>query len=450
MTEWRHSVVTRLAMGYGLLLLGTVGVVSALFYGGTSGLLARRTEAMVQATSRHLAAIGTAGGETALAGTIHALLSDDQDVDTEIYLLQDAQGRTLAGNIPYPGPGPVPGPPSRHRVRLHGHETFAELEVSALPQGGRLYVGRDIADQLQLRAMVFRALACGGGFALLLSALGIALMYRRLQRQLQAISGTTRQIMAGQLHRRIAADAGRDEFSRIGTDVNRMLDEIERLMAASRTVSNAIAHHLRTPLARIQGRIEHALQAQPDVPLWPVTGEQVIDEIQTLTAVFEKLLQIAEAEAGIRRQQFAPLDLRTMLVDMVDLYQASAEQDGIELALGGDRHCMVHGDRDLLAAACATVLDNAILHGGGDGRIDIQVHGENGLARLRVRDHGPGVDPAQLPRITERFFRADGTGTPGSGLGLSICQAVLQLHRGHMTIRNAQPGLDVCLYLPLG
>lgn len=450
MASFRHSMVFRMAAGYGLLLLLSVAIISSVFYIATAGLLRRNIDEQLRSTSRQLIQLERQQGIGALALQVHELLTDHQDSDTEIYLLLDAGGHKLVGNLTAWPPGAVTDDGLRQRaVERLGLPSLSRMLSHRFADGSVLLVGRDMQDVRELEHMILVALGLGGMLAVLLASGGAALFRSQLQQQLKAIHRTTTAIAAGRLDRRIAVGASRDEFAVVAGDINDMLDEIERLMETSRSVSNAIAHDLRTPLGRVRASLEQALRAPPQEQRLSAGAQYAIDEIDDLIAVLDKLLLIAEAESGVRRQSFEPLALRGLLEDMVELYQPAAESLSIDL------RCVIHGepsvlaDRHLLAGVLANLLDNAFKYAGEGSRVELRAVQQGEQVNITVADDGPGMPQAALSRATERFFRSDASRHQrGNGLGLSIVAAVVALHRGQLKLENTAPGLTVCITLP--
>ena len=450
MASFRHSVVFRMAVGYGLLLLLSVALISTVFYVGTAGLISRNIDAQLTATSRRLIDIRHQAGQPALEREIHTLLTDDRDVDTEIYLLIDPQGRKIIGNLTaWPGLSGHSNELVKQPVKRLGRDSVSRLLIYRFPDGSTLVVGRDMRDQRELERMSVTALSLGGLLALVLAALGAWLFRRQLKRQLNAIHLTTTEISAGNLDKRIDVGRSRDEFAMVAHDVNVMLDEIERLMETARDVSNAIAHDLRTPLSRIRGNLEEALSLPSNAERLPVSAQYAIDEIDAVTTVLDKLLQIAEAESGVRRQHFASMPLGEVITDIVELYQPAAENQGQTMALAIETTAHASIDRDLIAGVMANLLDNTLKYAGPGTQVTVRVTAEPESLCLIVEDNGPGIPPKLIGRATERFFRVDASRhLRGNGLGLSIVAAVVALHRGRMALEDAQPGLRVSIRLP--
>jgi signal transduction histidine kinase len=165
-----------------------------------------------------------------------------------------------------------------------------------------------------------------------------------------------------------------------------------------------------------------------------------VREIESLTQVFDKLLQIAEAEAGTRRQEFEPVDAGAIMRDVVELFASVAEEQGTVLVDRTETAVTVLGDRDLLAGVAANLVENALRHAGNGAHVSVGAMREGDEVVLSVTDNGPGVPPAALERLGTRFFRPN-RGMSGTGLGLASARAVVQLHGGTIEFADARPGL---------
>jgi signal transduction histidine kinase len=445
------SVAFRLALGYWLLVVGSMAVILAIFYVATIGVLARDTDAQLSALANQFDAEYRAGGADAVRRMIIERLGDNSgDEDTEVYLLTAGDGAKIAGNLSSWQPNSIPfGRFSDERVTRAGRPSISRLLPRRLANGDILVVGRDMGDQREIQLLVWRALIGGGLFALCLAILGALLFRRRLERRIAAIRRAALDIEAGDLSRRIPISGVGDEFARLGRDINRMLDRIEHLMDGVRHVSNAIAHDLRTPLGRIRGQLDEALRRGAGRAALPLAARAAIGQIDELIGVFDRLLQIAEAEAGARRQSFAPVPLADVAADVVELYDAAAEARGIALATDLDPAAVALGDRQLLASAVANLIDNALKYAGAGARVRIAVGCEEDGVTILVADNGPGVPAAERARVVERFYRLDRSRSlPGNGLGLSIVGAVAALHGGTLSLEDAEPGLRARIALP--
>jgi signal transduction histidine kinase len=449
LTPWPASIATRLLIAYGLLGTLPIAVLSAVFYIGTIGVLDRNIDGRIGISADYLARQYLAGSMSALVREVQHLLADGVDSDREIFLVLGADGAAIAGNV-QAWQGPVaPGLHDRTITR-DGHAAPARLLIRQLPGGGALVVGRDLSEEQAIRSLVWRALGIGAALSALLTAAGAFAFRRQIEGRIGDIRRTAHRIEAGDLSQRIAV-IGEDEFGRLNHDINRMLDRIEQLMEGIRHVSNAIAHDLRTPLGRVRNRLEDALRGEHNAERLSDGARIAIDEIDDLIRLFERLLQIAEAESGMRGKLFDTVDLNRIAADIADMYEDSADdsQVRLELAIAPGEEMLAPGDRNLLASAVASLIDNAIKYAGPGSTVRVVTHREPGQVSIAVADNGPGIPAAEHDKVLQRFYRLDKSrGQPGNGLGLSIVRATVELHGGSLRLEDGRPGLTVRICLP--
>ncbi|MDP9604316.1 UNVERIFIED_ORG: signal transduction histidine kinase [Variovorax paradoxus] len=445
---WR-SVGFRLAFYYGLLVAITMLAALAIVYMQTVGVLQQRMVRQVAASMQQLMVRYDARGADGVAGEISNALSDGRNSDNEIYLLTDREGNKLAGNLDQmPSQAPDAGDGVHRRVVRAGQTVIAYLVMRPLPDGGLLVVGHDLRDQESIESLVASASAAAGIVAVLLLIGGTFVFRQELERSVGAVRRTAARIAAGELQERVEPSGEEDEFALLEHDINAMLDRIQSLMDGVRHVSNTIAHNLRTPLTRVLVRLRAAEAGLGEDDPQREAVATAIRELEELAVVFEKLLQIAEVEAGARRQQFAPVALHVIADDVAELYEAVAELRGIALLREPADMAMALGDRDLLAGAAANLLDNALKYAGSGATVRVGTHTVDGRAQLFVQDDGPGIPHAEHERIGVRFHRLDRS-VPGHGLGLASVLAVVALHGGRLDFAEAKPGLRACIDLPM-
>ncbi|MES2713289.1 MAG: ATP-binding protein [Pseudomonadota bacterium] len=434
-----RSAGTRIALIFATTFIAAVIAFTAVLWWGTAGALDRQTDATVRADALALSERGREGGISAVVDAI----SDRLAVDIEnhaIYMLRGPDGRMLAGNLEaWPTAVDAPGAWTIATVMREGAPTEARLHDIDLAGGHRLLVGRDIDEKLRLRQLLSEGLVWSLGAAVAFGVLGASAMRGIIARRLRPTFATAMAIAGGDLSHRVPVSTQGDEFDRLARTMNTMLERIDRLMTGVRGVSDAIAHDLRTPIARARAQLEDALATAPDEAALRQGMEQGIADLDAISRVFQALLRIAEAEAGARRRAFAPLDLAPLLADAADIYGATAEAGGQVLETRIPARIDVVGDRDLLFQAVANLLDNAVKFAPDDGRVVLSARAlPDGGAEITVMDDGPGIEPIDRLRAGERFFRADAArSSPGSGLGLSLVQAVAHLHGGELSLGDA-------------
>src|SRR5262245_56184421 len=450
MARFWGTVAFGLALSYGLLAIGSMSVISAAFYFGTVGVLERSTDAKLLSLATRLARHFESRGGEGLRQEIQQLLVDGIDQDTEVYLLAAPDGRKIVGNIfGWTQKSAPPDSLTDLAVMRNGRPSLSRLLPRLLPNGTILVVGRDLQDQREIERLVWHSLLAGGAVALLLAIGGALLFHRQIEHRVGAIRRTALQIEAGDLSRRVPISDVEDEFARLNRDINRMLDRIEHLMDGVRHVSNAIAHDLRTPLGRIRSRLEEALRPGESMAQLAGTARFAIEQVDELIQMLDKLLQIAEAESGARRQSFAPVPLASVLNDVVELYDARAEAEGITLVSKVEGRPMALGDKNLLTSALANLIDNALKYAGIGSTVQVRAIEDRDTVSIVVQDDGPGIPPAERVRVVDRFYRLDHSRSlPGNGLGLSIVTAIASLHWGKLELADAFPGLIARIVLP--
>ncbi len=372
---------------------------------------------------------------------IHALvLGGDQSERHIAYAaLFDGHGRRIAGNLAaLPKQFPIDG--FAHGATIAGARQV-RAAAARLPDGEILFIARDVAELQQLQGIVRRALLLGVIPALLLAlGAGALLSWRELSR-VRTVHRAVARILLGDLKERLPARNAADDFDRLAMAVNRMLDEIERLLEEIRGAGDNIAHDLRTPLTRVRARLERSREATRDAAELDAAIDAAIAGLDQTLSIVTALLRIAEIETGNRHAAFGDIDLARIVHDVAELYGPIAENAGIELTVAAAEPRLVKGDRDLLVEAVANVLDNALKFAPPETGIDLAViDGPEGPI-VRVRDRGPGIPLEERQQVLKRFYRGDKSRTlPGSGLGLGVVNAVMTLHRFRIAIGDAQPG----------
>ncbi|MBK1716568.1 sensor histidine kinase [Thiocystis violacea] len=450
-----RSSIFRLALLYVLLLGVSVAILLGFIYWSTAGYMDRQTAATIEAEIRGLAEQYRRRGLTGLTSVISERVARDP-VGSSVYLLVDERLERVVGNLDrWPPEAPDADGWIRFRLREwgpdHAEEHEARAQVFRLRGGLQLLVGRDVRDLEATRSLILEALAWGLAITAALALLGSWLMSASLVRRLEAITQTSRDIMEGDLSRRIALSGSGDDFDRLAASLNRMLERIEALMASVRQVSDNIAHDLRTPLTRLRNKLELLGAELPESGEARTLAEETIADAEEMLATFNALLRIARIESGSRRAAFACVNLVPLIEDLVELYEpVAAERDQWLDWTSEGSSVRIDGDRDLLFQAMTNLVDNAIKYTQPGGRIRLSVGAEGALARVVVADNGPGIPDESRGQVFRRFFRVDDSrATPGSGLGLSLVQAVVQLHRASIELEDNHPGLRATLTFAL-
>lgn len=317
--------------------------------------------------------------------------------------------------------------------------------------GFKLLVGRDVGELNAIEGAVQSTLLTALSITALFGIAGGVLISRNVLRRLEDINRTSREIMSGNLSRRIPVQGSGDELDDLAHNLNRMLEQIERLMMGMREVADNIAHDLRTPLNRLRNKLEGALIGNQPRDETMAALESAIGEADGLISTFNSLLLIAEAETGAHRDTLEPVDLSEVIHDIADLYEPAAEDRGIALKFVAKSKVMVRGNRSLLARAAANLVENALKFTPQNGAVTVSAWRDprDRMAKFSVRDTGPGIPEDDRERVLDRFVRLERSrNTPGSGLGLSLVSAVARMHDASIRLEDAKPGLLATLIFP--
>jgi signal transduction histidine kinase len=443
-----RSSTFRLSLFYALLFFLSVGALLAFIYVQTAAKIDLQADQATKADAAALIQDYTAQGIAGLIDAVEDRVAPDR-VGDGLYLLEDEDAAPLAGNIhAWPSGEPDANGWISFTVDRDDGPHRARGQTYALKDGSKLLVARDLHARLEFQALMLDALYTASALTLVLGLGGGLLVSRWMLNRLGAINRTAERIMAGDLSHRIATTGSNDEFDQLSDSLNAMLEEIRRLMNGMRTVTDNIAHDLRSPLTRMKGRLEMLLREGGDAQAQRQAIEKTIDDADQLLATFTALLSIAAAESGSARADMAPLDLGALLADVAELYSPAAEERDIALTWE-PRSAVVVGSRQLLFQAIANLVDNAIKHTPPGGRIALSLLGGPREVRLRVDDSGPGIPLADRARVLEPFVRLDASrSTPGSGLGLALVAAIARLHAARVELGDNHPGLSVALAFP--
>jgi signal transduction histidine kinase len=393
-------------------------------------------------------------GRDGLIAAIGRRIAEER-LEGGLYLLADPSFAPVAGNLKI-------WPPI-----LKGSEGWSDFNASepepnaagrtlrraafeTLPDGYHLLVGKDIHDLDAFAGKIEVALALSILLTFVLAGVASVFVTRRTVGRIEAINATSRAIMQSGLGRRIPRQGTRDEWDQLAENLNLMLDRIEGLMGEVKQVTDNVAHDLRTPLARMRGRLEKAYASPRDSEHDQSLIGNTLMDLDSVLRMFASLTRISQIEANDRTAAFHIVDLSNVAREVVELFDAAAEEKGGHLGVVADQPVLVTGDRDLLFDAVANLVDNAIKHGRESGQVMVEVARDTSGAIISIADDGPGIPANESQQVFKRFYRLERSRrTPGNGLGLSLVAAVARLHGARIEMADNAPGLKFKLLFPL-
>ena len=454
LTKAVRSSTFRLA----LICIGIFGAVMfALFgyvYWSTTSFVRSRSD-LTLATELSILQKAHAGrGTPELITTITRWIADER-FDGAVYLLVDSSFARLAGNLEA-WPSNLKGSSGWHNFSAGeskpdaGHRRLLRAAFETLPDGNHLLVGKEIDDLDEFADKITTALALGILLIFVLAAVATVAVTRRTVGRIETVNNTSRAIMRSDLSQRIPLRGTRDEWDDLAANLNSMLDRLEALMTEVKQYTDNVAHDLRTPLTRMRGRLEKASSCPRDPSGDQALIGDTLADLDGVLGMFSSLTRISQIEANDRTAAFRTVDLAEIARDVVELFDAAAEDKGGHLDTGGDQHALVTGDRDLLFDAVANLVDNAIKHGRKAGRVTVEVRESGGGAVISVADDGPGIPVDKCQDVFKRFYRLERSRRiPGNGLGLSLVAAVARLHGAHIDMVDKSPGLEFRVSFPV-
>ena len=454
LTKTLRSSTLRLA----LICVGVFGaVVCALFsyvYWSTASYVRGRSDRAIAAEHVILRQAYNQAGRDGLIATIGQRIADKR-FEGGVYLLADSSFAPVAGNLKvwptalrgaagwgdFDAPEWKPGATDRPLLRA-SFETLSE--------GDHLLVGKDIDDLDEFAEKIEIALSLSILLTFVLGGFTSVFVTRRTIRRIEAINATSRAIMQSGLGERIPLQGTRDEWDLLAENLNLMLDRIEGLMAEVKQVIDNVAHDLRTPLAHVRGRLEKAYAGPRDSEHDQSLIGDTMADLDSVLRMFASLMRISQIEANDRTAAFRAVNLASIAREVVELFDAAAEEKGVDLSVVADQPVIVTGDRDLLFDAVSNLIDNAIKHGRDAGQVTVGVAQDNSGAVISVADDGPGIPVNESQQVFKRFYRLERSRrTPGNGLGLSLVAAVARLHGARIEMADNVPGLRFRLLFPL-
>jgi signal transduction histidine kinase len=451
----RQSLALRLAAQYALVFACGAGLPFGVLYWLLAEALEQREQGAVEARAEVLGRAYESGGVAALRAELAREAAPE--VLSVFVRILGAGGETLFASVPADwietqvqrlplperwGKGEVVREIRTVRVPQSAARDYA-IASRILVNGGLLQVGRSTDSRAVLLAPVRLAFAGIGTVALVLSLVAGTLLAWRATRPLRAVSETARRILeTGDLAARVPGAGRSGELAVLVQQLNTLLEKNAAHVRVLRETLDNLAHDLRTPLTRLRGTAELALQDSGDPAQARDALLECIDESDRVRHLLETLLDVSAAEAGALALNRDTVDVRALVERAEDLYREVAEERGIAVSLAlPPEPVMAVVDAVRLGQVVNNLLDNALKYTPSGGRAALALRREAQEIVLTVSDTGPGIPLAEREAVFRRLYRRDASRSQrGLGLGLSLVKAIVEAHAGSVRLDDAPGG----------
>lgn len=435
----------RAAFGFTVLLVSVLALVLSLLYGRLETRLMAGEEARIWREAASLSRTHAQGGVKALAEAVSAQSETGQGLALH---LTDRLGVYLAGNITrFPAPDATQtGGNGWFDFTLEARSFRARL--LAPDDELVLLLGYDRSDMDMALGEMRRLFLVALIGLTLLGLSGAALLARRNLARVAHMNAHLQPVLRGALATRLPVGKAGDEWALMAAHINTMLAQLEQLVAATRQVSDNLAHDLRAPLTRLRMRLEALSEGADAAQLDQL--DDAMGDVDGLLRAFNALLALSRLEGGTMQLTRRPIDMAALIDNLRDLFDAGFEAQHMQLHIEAAPIKGMSGDEGLLMQALANGLSNALAHAAKpETHVRLRVEDAGAAITVTLSDQGPGIEEADRARALQRFVRLDESrGGDGSGLGLSLIAAICRHHGGSLTLADNAPGLCLIMHIP--
>jgi heavy metal sensor kinase len=443
----RHTLVFRLTLWYAGIFAVSSLLAFSVFYLGIASIVRARTDAELLESIEEFSALLAARGLEAVERAIIVEANDDGESKI-FYRLLDRDGKEVASSNLTPwGRVGINGGALERVSRSNGHafetlafrgrEYKARIVYGPLSPDIVLQIGWSLEDDNEFLAQFHKIFGTTAAAVMVLATWIGWFMAKRALASVEEVTRTAEVISAGDLNQRVPVKGRGSEIDRLATTFNGMLDRIQALVIEMKEMTENIAHDLRSPITRIRGIAEMTLTTAKSLDEYEAAVANTIEDCDRLLEMINTMLYIAEAEAKAGRPMSNEVDLAQVARDACELFQPVAEDKGITLVPNIASDAKVQGEIQALQRMVANLIDNALNYTEPSKQVTVSVNGDEKAVVLSVADTGIGIPTDEIPRIFRRFYRCDRSRSrPGVGLGLSLVKAIVQSHRGEITVTS--------------
>lgn len=458
--RFRRTLALRLTLWHAGLFLAAAVLAFVLFYLQTAALLRERTDHELLDGIREFSALLADKGLGEVKRTMVLESREHGEKNIFFRLLTPIGTESASTDVSSWGPLTT-NQAAVQRIAAHGEPVFETLAVKGrrhaarvvyapIGPGAILQIGISLEDNDALLAGYRRIFGATVAVVIVLaSVLGWVIATRALT-HVDEVTRTARAISGSDLAHRVPVKGQADELDRLATTFNDMLDRIQGLVTEMNEMNENIAHDLRSPITRMRGMAEMALTAGKGVEDYAAAAATTVEDCDHLLEMINTMLYISQAGAAAGDLPMDEVDMSAVVRDACELFQPVAEDKGVHLVVDIATHLRVRGALQGLQRMLANLIDNALNYTPRPGTVTVSVRGDEKLGIIAVKDTGIGISQDDLPRIFQRFYRCDRSRSrPGTGLGLSLVQAIVHAHGGQISVRTApNAGTTVIVTLP--